>query len=306
MTPRIFGVDYPFLSCGDVFTVGLANAAAEIGVPYEHAQWDAPDLLERVAMFEPTLVFVVHGRRFVARYPRLGATFAPAVTAVWLLDEPYEVDDTSRWSSAFDYVFVNDAATLHRHPGSVLLPVCYDADRHTDLPAGSRQHVVGFIGGGNSARNAVLDALAEAGLLSYVIGGAWSSPRVNALVQGWNIAAAYTPWWYRRTQIVVNVYREQHHFNVDGIAGTAFNPRVYEALACGALVVSERRPECSRLPAMPTFETPAECVDVVRRMVDDPAERACRLNACRAATADDTYDARLRTVLEAAGVGVPA
>ena len=26
--PRVFGVDYQFLSCGDVFTRGLAHAAA--------------------------------------------------------------------------------------------------------------------------------------------------------------------------------------------------------------------------------------------------------------------------------------
>ena len=53
--------------------------------------------------------------------------------------------------------------------------------------------------------------------------------------------AEQTAALYRDTAIVVNVFRDRHHFNRAGIAGARMNPRIYEALACGALVISEPR-----------------------------------------------------------------
>ena len=39
------------------------------------------------------------------------------------------------------------------------------------------------------------------------------------------------------------------------------NPRIYEALACGALVISEARPEIGQLmPELPVFDTSEELV----------------------------------------------
>jgi hypothetical protein len=237
---KVFGVDYAFLSCGSVFTDGLVHAAADLGVDYAHACWDTPDLDSQIAAFVPDLIFVVHGRRFAQRFQNL-AGFRHA-TAVWLLDEPYEVDDTSRWSSRFDHVFVNDPATLDRHERASYLPVCYDP--HVHHPGeGVRPHAVGFIGGGNRTRDRYLGALARAGLLTFVVGGEWSDPAVNARCLAGNIRPRQTAALYQGTRIVVNVFREEHHFNVRGTAATSLNPRVYEALACGALVVSEWRPE---------------------------------------------------------------
>ena len=83
MTPRVFGVDYQFLACGDVFTRGLVHAAAELGVVYDHADWRAVDLLKRVKAFHPDLIFVVHGRGFASRW---APAFEAFETAVWLLD----------------------------------------------------------------------------------------------------------------------------------------------------------------------------------------------------------------------------
>ncbi len=56
------------------------------------------------------------------------------------------------------------------------------------------------------------------------------------------------------TAIVVNVFRDRHHYNREDLAATSMNPRIYEALACGALVLSEPREEIARvLPELPTF-----------------------------------------------------
>ena len=93
MSARVFGVDYQFLSCGDVFTRGLVHAAAALGVDVRarRLERDRPAGADRAGA--AGLVFVVHGRRFVERW-RHHAAFASWPTAVWLVDEPYEVDDT--------------------------------------------------------------------------------------------------------------------------------------------------------------------------------------------------------------------
>jgi len=304
MKPRIFGVDYQFLSCGDVFTQGLVHAAEDLGIPYAHAGWDAPYLEQHIADFSPTLIFVVHGRRFAQRFQNVHQLGPPV--AVWLVDEPYEVDETSQWASRFDRVFVNDPATLHRHPGSVYLPVCYNPHVHQSAPL-YKAHAVGFIGGGNSVRERVLGELARAGKLSYVVGGPWADHAVAARCLSLNISPDMTAALYRQTQIVVNVFREVHHWNFTHIEATALNPRVYEALACGALVVSEWRAELDTLvPDLPTFRTPEECVEVVGLLLDHPDVAENIRATCAALLAEHTYAARLRTVLVEMGVEVAA
>jgi len=300
MSTRLFVCDYQFLSCGDVFTRGLSLAAADLGIAYAHATWDAYDLPGLIAAHKPDLLFVVHGRRFCQRFPSPRVFGVP--TALWLLDEPYEVDDTASFSAKFDHVFVNDAASASRHQHATPLAVCYDPHVYTTSEA-PKGYAVGFIGGGNSTRDRYLAALAHAGLLSYVVGGAWSDPVVNALCLSPNIAPAQTARLYQSTRIILNVFRETHHFNLQRIPAMAMNPRVYEALACGALVVSEWRPEIDeRVPMLPTFRTEAECVDLVRDLLADPNRAEWLRAECAARLAGDTYAARLQTVLETCGL----
>jgi hypothetical protein len=301
MSARVFGVDYQFLSCGDVFTQGLAHAAADLGIEYQHADWNTPALDAEVQRFNPDLLFVVHGRRFSERWARVWRR-----SAVWLLDEPYEVDDTSRWSARFDQVFLSDPATLERHREASYLPVCYDPHVHV-AAAGPKLHAVGFIGGGNRTRDRYLAALAAAGHLSYVVGGRWSDTQVAARCLSANIPPAATAALYQATRLVVNVFRDVHHFNRHAIPATALNPRVYEATACGALVVSEWRPEIDTLvPELPTFRTVDECVALVAELLEQP-DRAERIRQqCVARLAPHTYAARLQTVLARTCTGVAA
>ncbi|WP_434625692.1 CgeB family protein [Azospirillum sp. B2RO_4] len=298
---KLFFVHYRFLSAGDVFTHGLTEAARTLGVNAEHTYWDDPRLEQRIAACDPDLVLVVHGRRFSRRRIRLPER---AKTAVWLVDEPYEVDDTASWSGRFDAVFLNDFTTLARHRNAHYLPVAFDPSRHTDN-GGERRHMVGFIGGYNPDREAMLLRLLDEGMLSYVVGGPWRSPRLKAISRSGNIPAAETAELYRQTRIVINIFRSQHHFNRAKTPGHAMNPRVYEALACGALVVSEHRPEIETVfPAMPVFRGPDELVAVMRRLLRDEEAFATALAACRAALPGHSYADRLKTIISAfAGAG---
>ena len=287
-------VDYDFLTCGRVFGEGLERAAHALGLRVQTVLWSDPELPALVERLRPDLIVVVHGRRFARRW---GERFKCWNTAVWLLDEPYEVDDTQRWSNGYGAVFVNDPATLARHHNAHCLPVCFDHLTHRD-PQTARRYRVGFVGGANATRERYLETLASAGLLDYVVGGPWSSPLLRKLTLARKITPAETTELYQQTQIVINVFREVHHFNRQAISATAPNPRVLEALACGALVVSERRSGVSDMfPELPQFDTPAELVEMVSGFLGNPTHLRTIKQQCVTRLQGHSYRDRLSTML---------
>ena len=296
--PRVFFVHYRFLSCGTVFETGLREAAQTLGMSSEHAYWDDPQLPQKVQHFRPDLLFVVHGRRFVQRW---GERFKAQRSAVWLLDEPYEVDDTAAWSGHFDCVFVNDAATLARHRNAHALPVACAPVLHRTPADSGRRHRVGFIGGANPSRERLLSGLAGRGLLDYVVGGPWAQAPLGALCLAANVPAERCAALYQGTSIIVNVFRDRHHYNRAGLVATAMNPRIVEALACGALVLSEPREDLLRqVPELPTFRSEAEAAALIEHFLADPADRARVQQACAARLRDATYAHRLSTAMDLA------
>ena len=265
-TRRVFLVNYKFLSCGDVFTDGLAHAAADLGIVFESAYWDDTRLPGKIVRFDPDLLFVVHGRRF---YQKWGRHFSKYNSAAWLLDEPYEVDDTCRYSSNFNTVFVNDPNTIHRHQNAYYLPVGFDPHVYHSV-SGTKIYDVGFIGGYNSVRQRILEMLLQKGLLTYVIGGPWKG-NLQKICLSQNIPAQQTAEYYKKTRIIINVFRETHHFNQQNIQVFSLNPRSYEAVACGAMVVSEPREEIKKVfPKMPVFENSEQLVEIVKGLLNDP------------------------------------
>ena len=293
--PRVFIVNYNFLTCGDVFGTGLSNAARQLGLEHEVALWDDPKLSARVERFRPDLIFVVHGRRFAQKWQ---GKFKSYKTAVWLVDEPYEVDDTARWSSAFDAVFINDPNTLTRHPNAHYLPVCFDPVRHRD-PGANRSQAVGFIGGYNDTRNQYLNEMAKAGLLSYVVGGPWKSSTVQRLSIGPKVSPEKTTELYQDTSVVLNVFRDIHHYNCGRIPARSMNPRIYEALACGALVVSEERDEIKEIfPELPTFTDSRSLLTTLEQLLGNEHTTRTLLQQNRARLEGHTYADRLAKVLQ--------
>lgn len=288
--PRVFGVDYHFIICGDVFGTGLRNAAEDLGIIYEGAVWDDPQLAAKIDRFRPDLIFVVHGRQFAQSWKD---RFSKYHTAVWLVDEPYEVDDTARWSKCFQTVFVNDPSTLSRHHNSHYLPVAFNARLHRD-PGLPRPHKVGFIGEYNEAREQCLNEISQAGLLSYVVGGPWRSPGLHRLSLGNRVTPDRVTELYQQTQVIVNVFREVHHYNREGIPALSLNPRIYEALACGALVVSEERWEVSEvMPDLPTFTDASSLTRALRQVLTDEERYRNLLGKNRAKLAGHSYSDRL-------------
>lgn len=289
---RIFVVNYRFVYAGEVFTDGLRHAAADLGLTYEGAYWNDSDLRGKVERFKPDLIFVVHGRKFAARWP---ARFNDYRTAVWLVDEPYEVDDTSQWSPSFDTVFCNDPSTLHRHRNAHYLPMCFDPHVHRD-DGSNRRYQVGFVGNYSPLRQRYLHALENASLLDYVVGDRWRGSALSAYCIAGNVPAQRVAELYRQTEIVINIFRETHHYNAQRIPAVAINPRIYEALACGAVVVSERRESIAEtFHVLPQFGSPTELVEIVRGLLAD-SDALSRVRSQSNLTCH-TYRDRLSSVL---------
>ena len=294
ITPRIFFVNYRFLSCGEVFTDGLAHAATDLGIVFESAYWDDTRLPEKIARYDPDLLFVVHGRRFSQKW---GKRFSKFNSAVWLLDEPYEVDDTSRYSSNFNTVFVNDPNTIQRHQNAYYLPVGYDPHVYHSVPQ-TKKYDVGFIGGYNSVRQRFLEMLLQKGLLTYVIGGPWKG-NLQKICLSTNIPAKQTAEYYRQTRIIVNVFRETHHFNQQNIQVFSFNPRSYEAVACGAVVVSEPREEIKKIfPEMPVFENSEQLVEIIKELLTDENKYEAVRKNCFQRLKGHAYVDRLKRIIQ--------
>ena len=156
-------------------------------------------------------------------------------------------------------------------------------------------------GGANPSRERMLVGLAARGLLDYVVGGPWREPSLGALCLSPNVPAERAAALYQDTDIVVNVFRDRHHYNREGVVATAMNPRVCEALACGALVLSEPRDELLReVPELPTFCNEGEAAALIERFLADPADRSRVQQACAARLRDATYSQRLKTVMDIA------
>lgn len=290
---KIFFVNYKFLSCGDVFRTGLNHAANDLEIEHSDAYWDDPSLPQKIDRFRPDLIFVVHGRKFSQRW---GTRFKKYNTAVWLLDEPYEVDDTSRFSSNFDTVFVNDPSTIHRHHNACYLPVGFDPQVYRPEKK-IKKYNVGFIGGYNSVRQKFLENLSKRGLLTYVIGGPWKGELQRVCLYQ-NIPAIQTAEYYQQTKIIINVFREVHHYNRQKIPSFSLNPRIYEALACGALVISEERPELKKIfPELPFFNNNEDLTDHVENYLSNGRQYQNILSKCSDRLINHTYKERLKLVL---------
>jgi Glycosyl transferases group 1 len=105
--------------------------------------------------------------------------------------------------------------------------------------------------------------------------------------------------------VILNVFRTVHHFNRAGVPASSLNPRVYEAVACGALMFTEHRPELDDLcPEMPVFRGDDDLVGLLEGLARDDRESEGLRRSCARRLAGHTYADRLCAALRASlGVG---
>jgi hypothetical protein len=220
----------------------------------------------------------------VPRIP-FGIERAPCATALYLIDVHQDLESRLKWAPLFDVVLVAQPDDLQRFllEGGVAaewLPLGADPAIHAP-PSPGRDLQVGFVGklgAPGSKRREALQPVLEA-------------------FSGNDVAAFYSPVEmariYARSKVVINA-------SING----DMNMRVFEAMASGALLVTDRIANgMDRLfiegQHYVGYSSPNEAVEVVRHYLADEARRF-RIAAEGQALvlSAHTYRHRLQVVLE--------
>lgn len=85
-------------------------------VHYDIVQLLSDPILRYVIQVQPDLVLFIHGGNINMEVVECLKTSCPNTrTAIWLVDDPMQVDHSETYSNKFDYVFVNEKNTVRIH-----------------------------------------------------------------------------------------------------------------------------------------------------------------------------------------------
>ena len=195
------------------------------------------------------------------------------VNIVWVLSHPSEVAPGEL--EAADVV-VAASARLAEHLEARLgrsvpvLPQATDARRFgPGAPVARRVSQTLFIGNTRSAQRPVILAALATGLPITLIGSGWERYVDPRLVAARSVAAKELPDWYRSADVVLN-----DHWGDMRRWGIVSN-RVFDALACGAAVLSDSVPGLAELldGAVVEIDEASAVGPALVALLDDPARR---------------------------------
>jgi len=255
------------------------------------------------------LLFVVHGLDLPSE--RVRAWRARGVTtAVYLLDEPYEVDRTTGWARHYDFVFSVDRITVPVHQQCTqarFLPLAYNASIfNPDGPrVPSRILVLGTPFG---AREKYLAELRDKwGDLTTWVGPGWKQFSPAGVHHDRFVTPPECAALYRGADIVINIHRDSHwsHFgelNKSGLEATHLNPRFWEAAACRTLQLCSYRRDLDKFaPQCPSFKTVDEFTKKLEYFVNNEKARQDKAARVYNKIKHHTYQSSCIAVLKEAG-----
>jgi len=274
----------------------------------DYAGANEPSRTDRRAL--PELILVVHG----ADYPtkRVASWKAAKVpTAVFLPDEPYEVERSRVWSKHYDWVLTPERNTLAvhaQHARAVFLPLGYD-DGIFRLEGPQEKSRILVFGTCFPQREAVVRQLLPAfGADLTVLGMGWPAFGGRCHVRIGPLTPDEYAARYRGADIVLNVYRDDNYSaygdcNPDMIRATHVNPRSWEAAACGAFQIASTRADATEfLPDLVQYQTIDELKSKLRFFLDNPEQRKAVASRVLADAARHTYKYRALELLRVLGL----
>jgi len=232
-----------------------------------------------------------------------GRGVAPTAEAqtnvLWVISHPSEIAPGEL--DTFDLVLAGSDAladrfrTLTDAPVATL-PQAADARRFTPgaVDPGRASGVL-FVGNTRSVARPVVLGAVDAQLPLTLIGSGWERYLDPKLVTSVHVPYAELPSWYRSATIVLN-----DHWNDMARWGLVSN-RVFDALACGACVVSDEVPGIDELleEAVVTVRSRDAVGQVVRALLAEPDERADRAaRGMRVVLEHHTWEHRARALVD--------
>jgi hypothetical protein len=232
---------------------------------------------------------------FGARAPRVQPG---QVTALWVISHPDRV--TESLCESYDVVFSASDLLLRQLEGrlrSPLVPLhqATEPARFYPDPTGPHHQLL-FVGNSRRVARPILEALRGTSLDLAVYGGNWTPELLDPRhLKGAWVANDELRRYYSSADVVLN-----DHW-ADMRAFGIISNRVYDALACGALVVSDRVPGIDEEfdGAVVTYGTAEELHELLDRYLADPGARAEAGARGRAAVLErHTFAQRVDRILE--------
>lgn len=202
--------------------------------------------------FKPDIMLVVHGTFTSPELVRYAAEHG-AVTVLWLVEDPYEIDHhRGRMVGAYQYVFTNEqeAVREYDHPRVYYLPWCCNPRVHKRVAAPvSYWSDLLFVGMGFPNRLRIINYLAPLlKKLKVVLIGDWESwgglhPDLKDKVQPvtgdfWEIQK-----YYNGARINLNIHRDPvdpPSGNSRGVGAASPNDRTFALAGCAAFQLVDR------------------------------------------------------------------
>jgi spore maturation protein CgeB len=280
----------------------------------------------RVIEEKPDLFLAVHGARLpthvVDAVKSLGVP-----TAVWLLDDPHEIDLSSRYARHYDWVFTDErmAVAAHKAAGSANvfhLPLGCDAAAQYPREVEEKYRSdVCLVGSGFAERiNLLLPLQDELARFNVKLVGNWGGlpegSKLKSFVAAGLVGPAETAKYYAGAKIVINPHRDgagaSLASNLWGVPAVSPNPRLFEAAAAGAFVLTDdKRTDSGRYfrvgEEIDTFRDGPELIEKIKYWLErEDARAAGAAAASLKARRDHSLEKRMTEVLQTAGAGVPA
>jgi hypothetical protein len=250
--------------------------------------------------FRPAWEAAVAARDDVAVHI-LGLEEAPTrpnqVNILWQISHPDLA--TPALYDCYDHVFVASDPFAERMAGTAHVPVtplhqASDPERFKPDPSGP-PHELLFVANTRRVRRRIVDDLAGTDHDLAVYGRGWRPEFIDPrFVKGEGIPNDQVGRYYSSAAIVLN-----DHWDDMRDEGFLSN-RLYDALACGAFVISDRIAgiEAELDDAVVTYESPTDLAASIDRYLADPDERHRRGERGRAAVlARHTFDERAKVLV---------
>ncbi len=236
-----------------------------------------------------------------------------AVVVNYYPDDPFEADASMGLTGgpsvlrAYDrcYTFAQHLVEEYRRHGVTdveWMPFARDIDQHSFVPAiEPPEFDAVFVGNLDSERVRWLEAVAARHRVGIFGEHTLAAvPAASPLRRATFLPAAYEAELGKalaRGAVSLNVMRLQNRFS--------HNMRSYESLACGAFTISQWTPELERMfrdgEEVVFAKSPEEMAALVGAWLPRRERRRAVAAAGFARVADDTYDARARTMLDYVG-----
>jgi spore maturation protein CgeB len=217
---------------------------------------------------------------------------------LWAISHPETLDHSL--AAAYDLICVASEAYARELSDRIAVPVRV-LEQATDPriffrdPEPARAHDLVFVGNSRGVTRKILEDLLPTDLDLAVLGGGWRGTRAAGHVVAEHIPNDELRKVYSSAAIVLC-----DHWPDMRSAGFRSN-RLYDALACGAMVVCDDVAGLtgSLGDAVVTYGDSSELDPLLRRLLADPEERARRTRGARQRVLDgETFDDRARSLLQ--------